>query len=126
TLRDIAPVGTIVGFADLAGMTALDYLQLLAQTEQGRLFMSGDGKVTFHPGDRTLIGDSVFTFSDGGDDPGILEGSLLLSRDDSMLFDAAAVQRVGGRTQMAGADRPTRSFELSGLLMTTDREALRV
>lgn len=126
-LRDIDRGDLLLGNADFDGSTVLDYLQLLTLTEQGRLFVSADGKVTFHGTDRTLTGDSAYTFTDDGTGAGIVEGSLTFTLDNTFLFDGAIIQRKYGVDQRAVADGityPSRVYEQSGLLMTTDRLAL--
>lgn len=122
-LRDIDPGAVVCGNADIAGMTALDYLQVLAQTEQGRLFIAADGKLTFHALDRTLTGPSACTFTDDGTGAGIVEGSLTFTLDNTFVYDGAEVQRKYGPYQRAGAEHPTKVISLTGLASRDDRRA---
>ncbi|HLT66304.1 MAG TPA: LamG-like jellyroll fold domain-containing protein, partial [Microbacterium sp.] len=122
-LRDIDPGAVVCGNADIAGMSALDYLQVLAQTEQGRLFIAADGKLTFHSLDRTLTGPSACTFTDDGTGAGIVEGSLTFTLDDTFVYDAAEVQRKYGPYQRAGVDVPTKVVSITGLASRDDRRA---
>jgi hypothetical protein len=123
SLRDIDPGETSCGNADTAGSTVLDYLQTLAETEGGRLFVAADGKVTFHDASRTINGTSQYTFTDGGTGTGILVGGLTFSLDDVFLYDGAEVQRRYGTIQRAGASTPTRIFSKTDLLFRTDAQA---
>lgn len=128
-LRDIDSGEVALGPADLAGMNALAYLQLIALSEGGRLFMSNDGKVTFHDAAAVRADTAVeATFSDDGSDNPYLYGSLKYSKSDRFVYNEASVQRKYGLPQTASdADSidtygpKTRS--LSGLLMKTDAQA---
>jgi len=61
-------VGTVTLVAEpIADQTILlDYLQLIARTEQGYLFMTGDGKLRFSNRLTTLVVSSPFFFADDG------------------------------------------------------------
>jgi hypothetical protein len=124
SLRAIDPGETSCGSADTVGSSALDYMQRVAETEGGRLFVGADGTVTFHDAARMIAGTSSYTFTDTpGADAGILAGGLTCSLDDTFLFDAAEVQRVGGTVQRAGAATPTRIASKTDLLFRTDAQA---
>lgn len=135
-LRDLDNGEMILGPADLDGRNALDYLQSIATAEQGRLFMSADGKVTFHQRDRFLTqsteSTSQFTFTDdGGSGLGYLAGSLRFTLDDRFVYNEADVAREGGVTQsVSDATSITaygpRTRSLSGLPLRHDRQARQI
>ncbi|MGE3448692.1 MAG: hypothetical protein AB7H92_14055 [Microbacteriaceae bacterium] len=86
----------------LFGTDALAYLQRVAESEGGRLFIGPHGEVVFHDAGRvdTRATDPV-VFSDTGD-PGelnILGDGFRVTHDDRLLFTAAVVSREGGTTQ---------------------------
>jgi hypothetical protein len=128
-LRAIDTGESLLGPADLAGMNALAYLQLIAQSEQGRLFMSADGKVTFHDAATVRADTSAqVTFSDDGSDTPYLYGSPKYTLDDRLIYNQASVQRKYGLPQTAEnaasvATYGPRTRSLSGLLMQTDAQA---
>lgn len=109
---------------------ALEHLQEVEYSENGRFFISGDGKVTFH--DRSTPLAAPYTESQGGF--GDLEGALpvkdlVLAYDDSRLANEVICTREGGVAQTATDATSqtaylTRTLERSGLLLSTDNEAL--
>lgn len=114
------------------GMSALDLLQRMAESEQGRLFIDCEGKITFHSRDRVLSQSTAstvqYTFSDTqGADVGTQDGSLQVSLDDRFLYDAAKVTRINGAEQTASVvTNPTRTRTLDGLYLSTDEQALAI
>lgn len=96
-LRDLATGFTTLGPAVL-GSTALDQLRKLEASEQGRLFISRDGKLTLH--DRyysqlvTAGSTSQVTFSDDGSD--IPYTSLGFDYDDRFVFGRIEASTSGG------------------------------
>lgn len=63
--RDIETGLQTVG-ADVFDGNALEYLQKVETSEQGSLFISKDGKVTFRPGDATATSAGNIVFADDG------------------------------------------------------------
>lgn len=128
-LRDIDAGEIVLGPADLAGQNALAYLQLIAASEGGRLFMSNDGKVTFHGAAAVRANTTAeATFSDDGADNPYLYGSLRFSKNDRSIVNEASVQRKYGLPQTATDTTSTAAYgtktkTLSGLLMQTDAQA---
>jgi hypothetical protein len=128
-LRDLDDGEIILGPADLDGMNALAYLQLVAQSEGGRLFMSHAGEVTFHGATalRTDTAASV-TFSDDGSDNPYLYGSLAYTQGFFWIYNQATVQRKYGLPQTAEdatsvAEYGPQARTLTGLLMRTDAQS---
>ena len=111
--------------------TALELLQRLAESEQGRLFIDAEGKVTFHTRSRPLMDtaetDVQYTFSDSGSGVGTRDGSLQVTLDDRHVYDAATVTRVGGVEQRAQSiAKPVRTRTLDDLYLSTDAQALAI
>lgn len=63
--RDVETGLQTVG-ADVFDGNALEYLQKVETSEQGSLFISKDGKVTFQPGDATATSAGNLLFADDG------------------------------------------------------------
>jgi hypothetical protein len=128
-LRDLDSGEVLLGPADLDGMNALAYLRLVAQSEGGRLFMSADGKVTFHDAARIRADTAAsVTFSDDGSDNPYIYGSLKYTDSDRWVRNHAVIQRKYGLPQTV-ADATsieaygTQTLNLSGLLMRSDAQA---
>lgn len=113
---------------DLDGVTALDYLRLLEQTEAGRLYVSPAGRVTLLGRHATLNTDPVVTW---GDDPtaGELQyADIVESYDDQRITNRATIQRQGGSPQTAfdaasEADYGTHEDRKTGLMLGSDNLA---
>jgi hypothetical protein len=127
-LRAIDTGEMVLGPADLAGMSALAYLQLVAQSEQGRLFVDKSGLVTFHDAARfqreTVETTSQYTFSDDEAGDAVYSGGNF-SRDDTLVYNQASIQRKYGTPQTAEdatsvAAYGPRTYTLSGLLHRSD------
>lgn len=129
-LRDLDTGLSTLGPALLEG-TALDYLQLLARTEDGLLYCAPDGDVTF-VSRSALRSESRFTTSAGtfSDRTGSLlyENITFSGADDESIINVARCSRVGGTVQEY---RDQTSIDLYGerawdggeLLLGTDGEA---
>lgn len=117
--------------ASLTTTKALAHMQLVEQTEDGALFMTGDGKVRFIS--RTSQVQAPYNTSQAtyGDNPGqfIYQPGLDLALDDLDLFNQATVQNANGIVQQAQdvtsvAAYGLRTQSLSGLLGPNDAYAL--
>ena len=113
------------------GTNALDYLQAVAASEQGRLFMSRDGKVTFHARDRFITeateSTSQFTFSDDGAGDAIYGGAKFVY-DERHLYNQAVITRVGGTpvtidNTSSQAEYGPLTRRLDGLLLRDEGQA---
>lgn len=108
----------------VAGATALDHLMAVEQTEQGRFFISGGGYAAFYSRhhETTLTAEATFTDAQVND--------IEFAYDDTNLCNDMTVTREGGlpqRAQTADVIAGTEwrySESLSGLLTSTDNEAL--
>lgn len=124
-----AGVGTIGNL--IAGGTPLAYLQLVAETEGGRFFISPEGYPSFHSRTRpltqttSLVPQAIFDDSGAaGTVPYVPPFEPHL--DDVDLWYRASVQRINGNPQVYDAtpgSTTTRTRTRTGLLMPTDTEA---
>jgi hypothetical protein len=113
---------------------ALQYLQLIASTEVGQLFMSRDGAVVFQ--DR-IVGPPIvdtLIFSDGTDTT-LLDATYVnysnieVVYGSENLYNRITVTREGGLPQTADAPNSqaiygVQTLSLDGLLLVDDEEAL--
>lgn len=107
---------------------ALAYMQLVARSEGGQLFINRQGYVVFE--DRSYRDGltSVATFSDDPTGVDLPYAEFDVSMDDSLLYNNISVTRDGGIEQLAGdATSGSRYFvrwlHQSGLLMLDDSVA---
>ena len=137
---DIDAGSTIVGAHDLGGGQAIDYLQVLAETERGQFYMGLDRALsTWHtfqmvwraraaltaPTGRSQVVQA--TFGDGG---GVELPYTDISRDDNeaWIINEARVSRLGG-VEAVAVDRPSQAkyfeqtYQQSGLLYANDNDA---
>lgn len=129
-LRNLETGRSILGPATFKpGDGALQYLRLIEDTEDGRLFISPDGSLTFH--DRyyryleTVATTSQFTFTDQDGDQGYAEFQLDL--DDELLVNVARYTRRDGTEQVASDATSVATYGeaedvRSDLLSTTDAQ----
>lgn len=129
-LRDIATGRSFLGPAEFVeDDNALTYARLIEATEDGSMFVSANGSLTFR--DRywrftsTEGGTSQFTFSDDGTLPGFAEFNW--AEDDELVINSVRYSRRGGGE--IGRDDATsqalygmRSDQQSDLLLGTDAE----
>ena len=125
TLRSIEPGVLNMGTQEIAlGSNVLNYLQQVARTEDGLLYMSKDGKVTFKERLRPFNIPEVVDFNQGS---GIPFGSLQVNYGTELLYNEITISRVDGGT--AVATDPTsqsaygiRSFQASDFLFANDND----
>lgn len=131
TARSVDVGEQILGPANLDGRTVLEYLQAIAASEQGRLFMSRDGKVTFHARDRFITesteSTSQFTFSDDGAGDSIYGDSQFMY-DERFLYNQAVVTRDGGSPVTVDSTSSQATYgpqtrTLTGLLLRDDAQS---
>lgn len=118
--------------ANPAGRGVLELLQLIADSEGGRFYVDKEGKL-YHEPRSADISESptiAYTFTDNNRDTnptdvGLADGTLKITIDDKLTFDAAEVTREGGVTQRAALnDTPLRTITRTGLLFLTDSQSL--
>lgn len=109
------------------GSNVLNYLQLVARSDLGRLFSSRTGVLTFR--DRLAAVDTAPTLTFADDGTGYSFSAVQKRTAAEQLANIVSVDREGGTAQTvtseAGitANRPRR-LPISGLLLTTDTRSL--
>jgi hypothetical protein len=109
--------------------TALSALQAVANTEYGAVYVDGSGDLVFQDRAYTVssVGQTPVVFKDDGTAIGYFDVKWVL--DDTQVYNKATITRQGGTVQTV-IDQPsidkyfTHSYNLTGLLMETDAEAL--
>tara|TARA_R100001163_G_scaffold23904_1_gene19954 strand:- start:5176 stop:6405 length:1230 start_codon:yes stop_codon:yes gene_type:complete len=76
----------------------LSVLQNVERSENGLLFMSKDGKLTFKSRHTTFPATAAATFSDDGSDIPYLRVDYI--NDDNEIFNVVSLQRTGGTAQV--------------------------
>lgn len=95
--RDIETgVSTMQSLSNVSQNT-LSVLQNIERSENGLLFMSKDGKLTFRSRHTTFPSTPDATFSDDGNDIPYLRVDYI--NDDNEIFNIVSLQRLGGTTQ---------------------------
>ena len=129
TQRDIDTGDTTVQADSSEDRSALGALQLLAETELGGVFMTGDGDLKFVSRSESIkaLDGTPTVFNDNGSNIGY-EG-IQLQIDERLLRNKISVTRSGGSAQVVSdATSITNYFERnlsrSNLLMQTDTDAL--
>jgi len=95
-------VSEMAGTDDLAGSNVLAHIQLIAEAENGRLFVSKDGKITFRDRHWELQNEQSdrATFSDQGTGiPYVLSGPV--THDESKIANVVRITPSSGNTQTA-------------------------
>ena len=82
-----------------AGQNVLQYLQNVSASEQGYLFVAGDGTLTFRGRDAALNPSSIMTFADDGS--GVKYQSLSNAYGDELLYNYIQTQSPAGAVQVA-------------------------
>lgn len=124
--RDIDPGLQVLGTQTVEENTsALQYLQTVAQTEPGSLFIDKTGNVTFR--DRANYPTSETTIFLGG--TGIPFQNIAVVYGAENLYNEIVVSRLGGGTAVASdlqsqADYGVKNLTINELLMATDEQAL--
>jgi hypothetical protein len=125
-LREIdTGVAVLSNFEIPASTTALTYLQTVASTEPGNLFIGKSGKVVFQDRTKAPTSESLVSFGDGG----IPFQNLEIVYGSENLYNEITVTREGGGTATA-QDQDSmdeygiRNLTLSNLLFSTDEQSL--
>jgi len=92
-------LGGASAFTVPAGTNVLEYCTRINTAEQGRLFMSRDGDLTFQPRIGTTLSQPVASFHDDGTN--IKFDSLGISFEADQVINRAAVAIAGGNQQIA-------------------------
>ena len=129
SMRDIDTGQTTVQADPATQRTALAALQAVANTEYGAVYVDGSGDLVFQDRAYTVssVGQTPVVFKDDGTAIGYFDVKWVL--DDTQVYNKATITRQGGTVQTV-IDQPsidkyfTHSYNLTGLLMETDAEAL--
>jgi hypothetical protein len=124
--RDIDTGFSILQAADLVKVPALEHLQLVAETENGWLFVKADGALAFIDRQAPYSSSSVATFGDSGSELRYL--NTVITQDKTLIFNDVQVTRESGETQTrtdstSQARYFLRTLERSGQLQVLDTEA---
>jgi hypothetical protein len=127
--RVVDPGRSTLGTASLAG-SALDQMQTIRDSEYGECFILPNGYARFQ--DRNAAWSDSYaaaraTLSDDGADVGYSD--LKTDESDQLIRNSVTVARAGGTVQTAAdtssiGEYLTHSYSKTGLLFTTDSEAL--
>jgi hypothetical protein len=116
--------------ADTVGenTNALQYLQLVDTTENGQLFMSRSGAVTFKNRAFNPSFISTVIFADDGTANAIPYSNIAVIYGSENLYNRVTITRNGGSPQVADSTTSqdaygVASYSIDGLLLTTDTEA---
>jgi len=123
---------TIQALNPVTNTNALTHLQAVGQSENGLIFIQGDGDVEFQ--NRTARANSPYDTSQAtfGEDAGeIGYEDMELSYDDSFIYNEVRLTRTGGTEVVAGdVDSQNaygkRTLSRTGLLNSTDADVLTV
>lgn len=114
--------------ADLVtwGSNVLNYLQLVAESEFGRLFDSRTGVLTFQDRHSTITATVVASFADDG--TGLPFSGAQPRSTAELFFNRVSVDREGGIVQnatdtSAGAEDDIRALSITGLLLEDDGQS---
>ena len=125
-LRQIDEGGTQLGDQEIPdGTNALTYLQTIARTEPGELFVGKGGRVSFRDRNFTATSEDLVTFGDSGIDFVGIE----VVYGSEQLYNQVVVSRLSGGTAVAiDLNSQTaygiRTLVESDLLMADDLEAI--
>ena len=130
-LRDLdAGNTTIIASGAIANVKAMAHLFVVQDSELGIIYLAGDGDVQFESRQHRLASPHTISQATFGDDLGEnFYHGLEPEYDDEFIFNDIRITRSGGTQQTAGdaASVTTygkRTHSKTGLLMTTDAEAL--
>jgi len=112
----------------LDNTNALQYLQLVDTTENGQLFMSRSGAVTFKNRAFNPSFISTVVYADDATPNAIRYSNIEVIYGSENLYNRVAVTRNGGTTQVADSTTSqdaygVASYSIDGVLLTSDTEA---
>ena len=118
-----AGASTLGPATGVAGRSALDHLLAVEQTEQGRVFVAGNGDISFFGRNYEVSGTVEASFSDDE------IADLMFDYSDANLVNDCTVTRDGGLPQRATdatsiANYWRNSETISNVMYSTDNEAL--
>ena len=122
-----AGTATLGAYPIAANTNAAAYCQMIVDGEQGRLFMSRAGQLTYQPRIGTTLAAVSATFSDAGSD--IPFNDITIEFDQNNVVNKASVTIEGGTVQTANDATSQglyfiQAVSQSGSLLSTDAQAL--
>jgi hypothetical protein len=124
----IDPGVSMLQAGQIGGVSVLQHLQTVVETETGFLFVAGNGQIVFR-NRHARIRPSPTAPPVFGDGPGELPyAELVIDATDDQLWNAVTVARVNGTTPGQATDATSqtrygqRTLSKSSLLQTTDAE----
>ena len=128
SLRDIDTGATTLQ-ADVIqdGTNALEYLQLVTDSETGSIFMGSDGFIVFKDRSVAPVSAGQVTFSDDG--TGVEFSEVQVVYGSELLYNYVQIERNNGGTAIASDSDSINSYGQqaliqTGLLMNSDADAL--
>lgn len=128
--RDIATGTTTLGaYAIGEGTSALEYLRKIQQAEQGRLYVSRDGDISFDARVGTTLSSPSVVFSDVAGSVDVPYKGLGIDYSTEDVVNRATVQRTGGTAQTdedlaSQALYQIQAVSITDSLLSTDAQAL--
>lgn len=128
--RDIATGTTTLGaYAIAEGTSALEYLRKIQQAEQGRLYVSRDGDISFDARVGTTLSAPAVVFSDVPGSGDVPYRGLGIDYSTEDVVNRAVVQRTGGTAQTeedlaSQALYQIQAYTITDALLSTDAQAL--
>ena len=125
--RDIdAGISTLTGDTVAWNTNALQYAQLVAKSELGRLFAAANGVLTFRDRHSLVNASASVVFADDGS--GISFNGVDVDTSSVLLANRVSVEPVGGTIQTAENSSSigrfgVRQLSLSGILLDSDAQA---
>ena len=121
-----SPVATLGAYSITNGTPVMDYLAQISNAEQGRIFISREGVLTFQERISASFSNPSILFGDATDTP---YNALTIEYDASDVVNRASITIQGGTTQVAtdAASQTAyfiQSVEQTESLLSTDAQAL--
>lgn len=120
-------VSTLIGDNVTWGSNPLNYIRLVAQSDQGVAFVDRNGVFTYRDRLSLVNPTPIVTFADNG--TGYPFSDAKLSGTSGMFYSSVSVDREGGTVQTAndatvGAASAIRRLSIPGLLLDSDSQSL--
>lgn len=127
SLRVIDSGNKILGTQEIAANTnALSYMQKVAETEQGLLFINKEGAIRYQVVEGFPTSDSLTVF---GQETGIAYSGIQVIYGSELLYNEVAIANEGGQTAIATnadsiAEYGIRSLAITDLLGNSDSQSV--
>lgn len=118
-LRSLPASSSSVGPFE-GGTDALSYIQALARSDQGRVFVSRSGVITFHPKTTDMGAASYITFADDSTASAVRYKGFELELDDRLIYNEVTVAGTGEATFTARNTTSITTYSRRGLARDTE------